>query len=165
VGYLYDSSYNSFGLHGRYGRISLSGRPKYGIAFKISKYFYEIPISNLSIKCFFECRLPGFRKKQQNNKRLVFPWGGGGYFRLLPISLFKMGIRQFLKYNNAYIFYIHPWEIDPRQPLVKSASKRSRLKHYTNLGKTEEKLKNLLLSFSQCGFVSCRQYLNELRLI
>ena len=28
AGYLYDSSYNSFGLHGRYGKISLNGPPK-----------------------------------------------------------------------------------------------------------------------------------------
>ena len=46
-GYRYDSSYNSFGLHGRYGRISLNGAGKCGLAHKISDTFFELPLSNL----------------------------------------------------------------------------------------------------------------------
>ena len=49
-GYLYDSSYNSFGLHGRYGKVNLNGQPKNGIAIKLSDTFYELPISNLKLK-------------------------------------------------------------------------------------------------------------------
>ena len=45
-GYRYDSSYNNFSLHGRYGKISLNGN-RAGIAHKLSEYFFELPISNL----------------------------------------------------------------------------------------------------------------------
>ena len=40
--------------------------------------------------------------------------------------------------------YFHPWEIDPGQPRISPAPLRSRLRHYTNLGVMEAKLKRLL---------------------
>ena len=49
-GYFYDSSYNSFSLHGRYGKISLNGHAKIGIAHRMSDCLFELPISNLKIK-------------------------------------------------------------------------------------------------------------------
>jgi len=73
AGYLYDSSYNSFSLHGRYGQIALNGCSKKGIARELSENFYELPISNLNL----------------GNQ--ILPWGGGAYFRLLPLPLFKLG--------------------------------------------------------------------------
>ena len=63
-GYRYDSSYNSFGLHGRYGKINLNGQPKKGIAYKISDSFYEIPISNLKID------LPFWSKTRKKKKSI-----------------------------------------------------------------------------------------------
>ncbi len=50
AGYLYDSSYNSFDKHGRYGRLSTNGLQKTGIAYQVSDTFYELPVSNLSLK-------------------------------------------------------------------------------------------------------------------
>ena len=47
-GYRYDSSYNNFSLHGRYGKISLNGN-RAGIAHKLSNDFFELPISNLPL--------------------------------------------------------------------------------------------------------------------
>ena len=76
AGYLYDSSYNSFSLHGRYGKISLNGTGKLGIGHKLSDNFYELPISNLIV-----------------NGRFL-PLGGGAYFRLIPVSLFNLGIKK-----------------------------------------------------------------------
>jgi len=60
AGYLYDSSYNSFSLHGRYGKISLNGTSKKGIAHKLSNDFYELPVSNLSIKNPLSLELSAF---------------------------------------------------------------------------------------------------------
>ena len=48
-GYLYDSSYNSFGMHGRYGKISLNGAGRKGIARMVSENFFELPVSNLQL--------------------------------------------------------------------------------------------------------------------
>ena len=45
------------------------------------------------------------------------------------------------------IFYFHPWEIDPEQPRVAEAPLKSRLRHYTNLGKMAGKLRRLLRDF------------------
>jgi polysaccharide deacetylase family protein (PEP-CTERM system associated) len=127
-GYLYDSSFNSFSMHGRYGKISLNEQNRVGIVYKISSDFYEFPISNL-------------KSKIQN---LVLPWGGGGYFRLIPFPLFKLGVESILKKENAYLFYMHPWEIDADQPRVNDASTFYRFRHYSNLSKTHSKLLKLL---------------------
>jgi len=144
AGYLYDSSYNSFGLHGRYGKISLNGLAKKGIAHKLSNDFYELPVSNF--------RFGG----------LTFPLGGGGYFRLLPFSVFNWGIKLILKRQNAYMFYFHPWEIDPGQPRVEKASVGFKFRHYRNIGKTYSRLRDLIANFNSCNFITCNQYLDEL---
>jgi polysaccharide deacetylase family protein (PEP-CTERM system associated) len=142
-GYLYDSSYNSFGLHSRYGQITLNGHCKKGIAHKISENFFELPISNLILMDH------------------TFPLGGGGYFRLIPFSIFKVGVNSILKKDSAYLFYAHPWEIDPNQPKVTKASLNYRFRHYTNLQKTRSKLTSLLESFQFCSFMNCSEYLKQ----
>jgi polysaccharide deacetylase family protein (PEP-CTERM system associated) len=140
--YLYDSSYNSFSLHGRYGKVSLNGASKKGIAHKLSSGFYELPVSNLMIN------------------RWVLPLGGGAYFRLIPLSIFHLGIKNIFKHQDAYMFYVHPWEFDPEQPKVNQAGFNFKFRHYTNLSKTQARLKSLIESFDDCQFVSCHEYLN-----
>ena len=78
---------------------------------------------------------------------LKLPVSGGGYFRLLPYWLTRYGLTS-INHGEArpFIFYLHPWEIDPAQPRV-SASWLSRLRHYTNLGECEERLRRLLVEF------------------
>ena len=49
TGHVYDSSYNSFSMHKRYGTIDLTNNTKKGAAYKISDDFFELPISNLNI--------------------------------------------------------------------------------------------------------------------
>jgi polysaccharide deacetylase family protein (PEP-CTERM system associated) len=146
AGYLYDSSYNSFGLHGRYGKVSLNGAGKKGISHKLSNDFYELPVSNLMVN------------------KWCFPLGGGGYFRLVPYRLFRHGVKATLKKDDAYIFYMHPWEIDHDQPKVNQADFNFKIRHYTNLNKTQARLRRLIESFSHCQFVSCREYLNGIRI-
>jgi polysaccharide deacetylase family protein (PEP-CTERM system associated) len=75
------------------------------------------------------------------------PIGGGGYFRLLPYAWTRWGMsRVNSKEGRAAVFYLHPWEIDPDQPRL-NGSLLSRYRHYTNLGRTEERLKRLLSDF------------------
>ncbi|KRS22218.1 polysaccharide deacetylase [Alishewanella sp. WH16-1] len=76
------------------------------------------------------------------------PVAGGGYFRLLPYWLSKRLINRYLL-NSAspYMFYFHPWEIDPEQPRIKDASAKSKFRHYVNLGKMEAKLTALLQDY------------------
>jgi len=47
-----------------------------------------------------------------------------------------------------YMFYFHPWEIDPEQPRVQGAPLKSRFRHYVNLNRMENKLAQLLTQFN-----------------
>lgn len=143
AGYLYDSSYNSFSAHGRYGTIDLSHALKKNAGYRLNECFYELPISNLKIR------------------NTVIPLGGGGYFRLFPFPLFKLGMASVFKNDNAFVFYAHPWEFDPSQPRVEQASRGFKFRHYINLHKTENKLKALISSFSNYEFVTCSEYLQK----
>ena len=144
AGYLYDSSYNSFAAHGRYGSIDLSNAVKTGGSYQLDNHFFELPISNLSL-----C-----------NKTI--PLGGGGYFRLYPTYFFKKGIKSVLKKDNAFVFYAHPWEFDPDQPRVHQASRGFKFRHYINLNKTESNLKRMICAFSDGYFSTCKNYLDML---
>ncbi|OGW52525.1 MAG: hypothetical protein A2Y81_08365 [Nitrospirae bacterium RBG_13_43_8] len=141
AGYLYDSSFNSFKMNKRYGQIELKPNHGNGILHKISETFYEIPISNL--------RIGG----------KVVPWGGGGYFRLFPLRLFKKGVQSILKKTGGYLFYMHPWEIDPDQPSVKDVPFTYRLRHYMNMKSTLSKLSAFIEKFQDYKFQTCHQYL------
>jgi polysaccharide deacetylase family protein (PEP-CTERM system associated) len=79
---------------------------------------------------------------------LNLPIGGGGYFRLLPYAWTRRGIHLRNTAERApAIFYLHPWEIDPGQPRL-GIRGLSRFRHYTNLDKTEDRLRRLLREFS-----------------
>jgi len=75
------------------------------------------------------------------------PWGGGGYFRILPSSLFRAGVRKILKEGRPFVFYLHPWEIDPDQPRVRTISRTARFRHYWGLSRTARHLDRLLAEF------------------
>ncbi len=77
------------------------------------------------------------------------PWAGGGYFRLLPYSLYRRGLARMLRRDRRPgIFYFHPWEIDPSQPIIATARLRSRLRHRLNLAEMERRLCRLLRDFA-----------------
>jgi len=134
-GFTYDSSYNSFSAHGRYGKLNLADGVADQSVLQIHPGFFEIPVSNL--------------------------WGGGGYFRLIPSSLFNRGVRHILSKQAAYVFYCHPWEVDPDQPRVEQASAMFRFRHYVNLAQTEDKLRSLMAALSDCQFISCHDLIDH----
>lgn len=88
------------------------------------------------------------------------PVAGGGYFRLYPYWLSRFFYRSLNKKNNPFVFYMHPWEIDPDQPRVK-ASWFSEFRHYNNLDVCEARLRKLLTEFK---FSSMQSKLTELDL-
>jgi len=74
-----------------------------------------------------------------------WPAAGGGYFRLLPYGVSLRLINRARSSRGVpVVFYFHPWELDPEQPRVTGASRKSRFRHYVNLGKTEGRLRTLL---------------------
>lgn len=77
------------------------------------------------------------------------PCSGGGYFRLVPYDLFRLGLRRFNATERAPgMFYIHPWEIDPGQPDVPAAPRLSRFRHRVNLSRTVGRLERLMGDFA-----------------
>ena len=79
---------------------------------------------------------------------LNVPVAGGGYFRLFPYAFTKMalqGINQ--REGQSFIFYLHPWELDPEQPRITGASQLSRFRHYLNLSRTAPRFVRLLKDF------------------
>ena len=84
---------------------------------------------------------------------LNLPIAGGGYFRLLPYEWTRWGIARLnAREQQAAVFYIHPWEIDPEQPRLE-AGLLGRFRHYRNLDKTEARVRALLTEF-RCGTVA-----------
>ncbi|MFM9117978.1 MAG: XrtA system polysaccharide deacetylase [Planctomycetota bacterium] len=77
-----------------------------------------------------------------------WPVSGGGYFRLYPTAMTHAFLRRVNRQSNQpFMFYIHPWEVDPGQPRLKAGSRLSRWRHYLNLHRTESKLNQLLKRF------------------
>jgi polysaccharide deacetylase family protein (PEP-CTERM system associated) len=78
---------------------------------------------------------------------LNLPVSGGGYFRLYPAPWTASCIVRINRtFHQPFMFYLHPWELDPGQPRL-AAPFRVRWRHYLNLGSTEKKMDFLLSRF------------------
>lgn len=76
------------------------------------------------------------------------PISGGGYFRLFPYGFTRYALRRInVKDQLPFIFYLHPWEVDPQQPRIK-ANLLSRFRHYQNLERCQQRLARLLRDFA-----------------
>ena len=77
------------------------------------------------------------------------PCAGGGYFRLLPYALFRLGLRRLNRAEHRPgIFYFHPWEVDPGQPRIRQASRAARFRHYVNIAAMSARVDRLLADFA-----------------
>jgi polysaccharide deacetylase family protein (PEP-CTERM system associated) len=74
------------------------------------------------------------------------PTAGGGYFRLLPYAWTRWGIRQVNAEGMPAIFYLHPWEVDPGQPVM-PLSMVTKVRHYHNLDKCQGRFERMLREF------------------
>ena len=92
------------------------------------------------------------------------PVAGGGYLRMLPMWYNRAGIDSMLEHERPAMVYVHPWEIDPEQPRIRTRL-RSRLRHYTNLGGMQARLEHLLerYAFAPVGDVLRTRSLPEYR--
>ncbi|SRR5579871_200663 len=124
LGFDYDSSVVPTVGHDRYGHLNgmHAGRP----ITLLRDGFYEVCISCIRL-----------------GKRGI-PWGGGGYFRLIPYLLWIEGVRTILRSGLPYIFYIHPWEIDAEQPRVPGIRATNGFRQRVNLRRCEERFTALV---------------------
>ena len=80
-------------------------------------------------------------------KGLTLPVAGGGYFRIFPYALTRWGLKKLNAAGREFVFYIHPWEVDPAQPRIANAGLLSRFRHYYNLDRCHSRLESLLGDF------------------
>jgi polysaccharide deacetylase family protein (PEP-CTERM system associated) len=127
AGFTYDSSI--FPVH--HDRYGIPGTPQhpYTLDTPAGHKLVEFPLSTVN--------LLGMR----------LPIAGGGYFRLYPYAFSRFGLGQINRGGRPFIFYLHPWEVDPQQPRVR-AGRLSRFRHYNNLHRCEARLQRLLADFS-----------------
>ncbi len=136
LGFRYDSSIFPI-AHDRYGIPGASTRPG-RIRSPNGSEIVEFPLTTRKVM--------GVR----------VPVAGGGYFRLLPYWFTRWALRGVNEQDQLpFVFYLHPWEIDPTQPRVR-ASALSRFRHYNNLEVCEARLQSLLRDFR---FSTMRQLL------
>lgn len=87
---------------------------------------------------------------------LNLPFIGGGYLRHFPLAFIRWGMSRLNgRERRPAILYIHPWEIDPEQP-VQPVPYLTRVRHYRNLHRTEGRLARL---FSEYPFTTVREVL------
>jgi len=75
------------------------------------------------------------------------PVAGGGYFRLFPYRFTRWALRKLNAQQKEFVFYVHPWEVDPEQPRIEDAAALSRFRHYLNLDRCAARLGRLLRDF------------------
>lgn len=76
------------------------------------------------------------------------PVSGGGYFRLFPYWFTRYALNTINnKEGQPFIFYLHPWELDPEQPRMQNARFLSRFRHYNQLQQTHVRFVRLLEDF------------------
>lgn len=127
LGFTYDSSAFPTVAHDRYGK--LEGMQANVPVSEIRPGFHELCVSCLQL-----------------GKRGL-PWGGGGYFRMIPYGTFRRGVSRILRSGSPYVFYIHPWEIDPGQPRMRGLKRSHAFRHYVNLKRCEKRWNRLLGDF------------------
>ena len=111
---------------------------------------YGIPGANPAIHCISTPSGPlwEFPPSVARIGPVNLPVSGGGYFRLYPLGLSLRLLRRVnRRHRRPFVFYVHPWEIDPQQPRVPFGSRLTRFRHYLNLASTEKKLDGLLGAF------------------
>jgi polysaccharide deacetylase family protein (PEP-CTERM system associated) len=142
LGFRYDSSIFPI-RHDRYG-VPGAQRQPHVLPAGAAGTLIEFPPSTLE--------LGGFR----------LPVAGGGYFRLFPYGLTRYALRRInTREAMPFIFYLHPWEIDPGQPRIRAGA-LSRFRHYTNLERCESRLRALLDDFA---FTTAREALENIGLL
>jgi len=75
------------------------------------------------------------------------PLGGGGWLRVFPYRYMRWGMRRVNREGQPAVVFVHPWEVDPEQPRMRTAGRRGFSTHYVGLRGTEAKLHRVLRDF------------------
>jgi polysaccharide deacetylase family protein (PEP-CTERM system associated) len=128
AGYWYDSSFFSLRAHGRYGRLSSEVDPDEAVV-EVRPSLLELPMSRVRVG------------------RVVLPWSGGAYFRLIPYRLFRSGVERRLSRESWFMFYFHPWELDEGEAAPPNLPYARRVRSYAGRRRMRTDLRRLLAEF------------------
>ena len=142
LGFRYDSSIFPM-RHDKYGISDAHSEP-HVMSTPSGKEIVEFPISVVK------------------SRWVNFPVAGGGYFRIFPYFYTRWGLSSINAKKIPFVFYLHPWEVDPGQPHVNGLPALSRFRHYTNLHTCYSKLEKLLENFE---FTTMQSVLKNLDLL
>lgn len=83
-----------------------------------------------------------------------FPVSGGGYVRILPWFLMKVLLKKYLKKNNFYFFYIHPFELSKVLdiPLPPNTSASTRFRFNKGRFSVDRKIRQLIELLNKEGY-------------
>lgn len=85
------------------------------------------------------------------------PVAGGNYLRQLPEFLTRRAQARWAReHTGPLVAYFHAWELDPDQPRLSVGGRLTRVRHYRNLHRMEERLGRLL---ARHRFTSAADYL------
>ena len=93
LGFAYDSSSQVFEKNYLRGAFTMEGFEKIseGVAKNGDIFEFSLPCENI-----LGCK---------------YPVSGGGYDRICPWFFVKYGVKRYIKKNDTYVFYLHPFEI------------------------------------------------------
>ena len=74
-------------------------------------------------------------------------YSGGGYFRFFPYRLLKSWVKD----SDYFLAYIHPRDLDSKQPLIKGLSPIQFFRSYYGLKSSEAKFQNLIKDYDFIG--------------
>jgi polysaccharide deacetylase family protein (PEP-CTERM system associated) len=75
------------------------------------------------------------------------PVAGGIFFRMMPYSASRYGIRSMNSKGLAATMYFHPWEFDTGQPRPKGLGLMARIRHYAGINGNRDKFQRLCKDF------------------
>lgn len=129
-GFAYDSSFYACRGHARYPHLRRRPQPECGIVRVFDNGLKEVTLSLLRV-----------------GGRYV-PWSGGGFFRLIPYPLYRMGVLRSLRQEGGFTFFLHPWELDTAQPRLPGLGLRRWIKHHGWRARVPARLERLLADFA-----------------
>lgn len=134
AGYKYDSSKILFKQHPLYRNLNLDGFESVEkLVYKENDFFeYEIPTMQIG--------------------RFEIPISGGGYLRLMPFWLIKILIKKYVRENENFLIYVHPFELtDIPLPFPKEIGFKNRFRASVGRKNNIRKLTKILLMLQKMG--------------
>lgn len=135
IGFKYDSSSFNFSLAMKSGKVNIDNYNKINSEIYEKDNFYEFQLAKV---------------KAYNGH---IPVSGGGYIRLVPWFVIKYYIKKYLKHNNSYVFYCHPFElIKNKLPKIDSLNWKEKL--FLKIGRSSflKKIEWLIKYLKKKGF-------------